>query len=312
MKQLRELAVSGNHLMVFEVAGRHQSFTVAARELDVTQPAVSQSIAQLEAALGVRLFQRQRRAVKLTEAGEMVYEAVSDGFARVLKVVQRVRRRSSGHVTLLTSGSFSYCWLLPRLRGFRALHPDVDLRIQVISRQFDYDPDDDNDNSVLAVWVGDGPWEGYDRAFLCPEEVFPVASPGYVESMEHPDDPDALVNESLIHEDVPFMPTLTWSDWFAALGVDYRDDGTGLRVSEYVLALQAAVGGEGVVLGWSHQVDMLLEHGLLVRVGGRRWRTRRKMYLVWPSQVPLSPRAELVKDWMVEAAADRDTTVATP
>ena len=312
VKQLRELGLSGNHLMVFEVAARHQSFTVAAHELHVTQPAVSQSIAQLEAALGVRLFHRQRRAVYFTEAGEMLYEAVSDGFARVLKVVERLSRRSPGHVTLFTTAAFSYGWVLPRLRGFSALHPDIDLRIQVISRQLHYDPDDD---SFLELRVGDGLWEGYESALLFPEEVFPVASPGYVDGMEHPHDPRALANERLIHEDVAFLPTIpavAWSDWFAAFGIDYRDEGTGLRTSEYMLALQAAIGGEGVVLGWAHLVDRLLEQGLLVQVGDRRWRTERRLYLVWPSRVPLSPRAGLVKDWMVEAAADRRTGVATP
>ena len=188
---------------------------------------------------------------------------VSDGFARVLKVVERLSRRSPGHVTLFTTAAFSYGWVLPRLRGFSALHPDIDLRIQVISRQLHYDPDDD---SFLELRVGDGLWEGYESALLFPEEVFPVASPGYVDGMEHPHDPRALANERLIHEDVAFLPTIpavTWSDWFAAFGIDYRDEGTGLRTSEYMLALQAAIGGEGVVLGWAHLVDRLLEQGLL-------------------------------------------------
>ena len=84
--------------------------------------------------------------------------------------------------------------------------------------------------------------------------------------------------------------------------MDYADDGTGLRVTSYVLALQAAIAGEGVVLGWSQIVDPMLEQGLLVPVGGRRLRTDRAFHLLWPAGVRLSANAKLVSEWMVEAA----------
>ena len=84
---------------------------------------------------------------------------------------------------------------------------------------------------------------------------------------------------------------------------EYRDEGTGLRLNHYVLVLQAAMAGEGIAMGWAHLVDGLMEQGLLVRIGSRRWRTNRGFYLIWSNETPLSRQAEAVRRWIVEAAS---------
>ena len=143
-------------------------------------------------------------------------------------------------------------------------------------------------------------------ALLVGEEVFPVASPGFVETLAGTDafdDPALLSGETLIHLDEPFLPSLTWSEWFAAMHAEYRDEGAGLRLNHYVLVLQAAMAGEGIAMGWAHLVDGLMEQGLLVRIGDRRWQTNRGFYLIWSNETPLSPQAEAVRGWIVEAAS---------
>ena len=303
MKELRELTRSVHHLMVFEAAARNQSFTVAARELNVTQPAVSRSIRQLETALTVALFTRSHRSVELTEAGEILYQAVSAGFGRVLDTARQLRRRAQTHVTLLTSAAVANFWLVPRLSDFHVRHPDIDLRFQVSDKILELA----EESSSLGVRLGAGNWHGYDGGRLAGEEVFPVASPAVADAFERPGDPGALAAERLIHMDEPFLPSLTWSDWFAAMGAEYRDDGTGLRLNHYVLVLQAAMAGEGIAMGWSHLVDGLIEQGLLARIGSRRWRTQRGFYLVWSNRTPLTPQAEAVRDWILDAASVRSS-----
>ena len=298
MKELRELIRSAHHLVVFEAAARNQSFTRAARELEVTQPAVSRSIRQLETALNITLFTRGHRSVVLTESGEILHQAVSAGFGRILDTARQLRRWTQNHVTLLTSAAVANFWLMPRLADFHVRHPDIDLRFQVSDKLLDLA----EESSSLGVRLGAGSWPGYDCARLAGEEVFPVASPAVAGAFDRPDDPGALVAERLIHMDEPFLPSLTWSDWFAAMGEGYHDDGTGLRFNHYVLVLQAAMAGEGIAMGWSHLVEGLIGQGLLARLGSRRWQTKRGFFLVWSNRTRLSRQAEAVRDWILDAA----------
>ena len=301
MKGLRELARSPNHLFVFEAAARHRSFTAAAGELGITQPAVSRSVRALESTLEVRLFTRSHRSVALTEEGEILFQAVSAGFARIVQTATWLHQRAKAHVTVLTTTAFASFWLAPRLPEFQTRHPDIDLRLHVSDRTLELV----EENASLGVRCGDGNWKGYDATLLAREEVFPVASPGFAATLTECDDPGGLARETLIHTDVPFIPSLTWSDWFDQMNVDYVDDGKGLRLNDYVLVIQSAVAGAGIAMGWSLMVDHLIDQGLLVRVGIRRWRTERGFYLIWSNRAPLSPQVEAVRAWVVDAATYR-------
>ena len=173
MKSLRQLTRSVNHLLTFETAARYQSFTLASDELNVTQPAVSRSVRELEEALGVSLFRRSHRSIALTEEGKLLYDATSAAFGRMLETAKQIHRRTGqSHVTVITSSAFANYWLLPRLHDFYRRHPDIDLRIQISDRY----PDLSDESASLAAWWGDGSWPGYDGVLLASEEVFPVAS----------------------------------------------------------------------------------------------------------------------------------------
>lgn len=301
MSELRDLVRSPNHLMVFEVAARHESFTAAASELNVTQPAISRSVRELESALEVRLFSRSARSVELTEAGEILFHAVSTGFGRILQTATSLRARAKAHVTLLTSTAFASFWLAPRLSDFQARHPDIDLRLHVSDRTLELA----EEGVSLGVRCGDGRWVGYECELLAREEVFPVASPAFAATLAHGVDPATLAGETLIHIDEPFIPSRTWSEWFEEMKVDYVDEGKGLRLNDYVLVIQSAMAGAGIALGWSIMVEHLIEQALLVPVGSRRWRTERGFYLIWSNFAPLSRQAQAVQAWVIEAASGR-------
>ena len=306
MRELRDLTRSVNHLLVFEAAARYESFTLAAHELKLTQPAVSRSIRELEAALDLSLFKRAHRSVTLTEEGTLLSHSVSAGFGRILETARHLHRRTlESHVTVITSSAFANYWMLPRLPKFHRRHPDIDLRIQISDRY----PDLGEETASLAAWWGDGSWNDCKSVLLASEEVSPVASPGFLKAWTETSDPASLAGERLIHLEEPFIPVLTWSGWFAEMNVDFHDLGKGLWFNDYTAATHAAMAGEGIVLGWRHVVDGLMEKGLLVRVG--EWTSRRGRqgcYLVWSSRVPLSPQADAVKAWFMEAAS----TVAPP
>ncbi len=299
MRALREIAVSGQHLFIFEAAARHVSFAAAARELELTQPAVSRSMRKLEQALGISLFIRRHRAIDLTEAGEVLYEAVHGGFSQMYQVAHRLRRITHSHVSLLCSDTHAHWWLMPRLSDFQERHPDVSLRVQVLTHYIDLEPAGP-EGMVLGIWSGEQPRPGYKCVEIAPEEVFPVANPTLACTLDIGDNLTALAQQRLIHEDQRSLPAVTWCEYFAAFGLPLEDDELpGLRLSDYSPVLAATLAGQGIALGLVHIVKPLIESGLLVRIGTRIHRTNLRFYLVWPERTLLTPQAELVKDWLI-------------
>src|SRR5947207_7365345 len=125
-------------LRSFEAAARHLSFTRAASELFLTQSAVSRQIQQVEASLGVPLFERRHRSLELTEAGRIMQPAVVDCLERLRDATTRVRAASATrHVAITCTPGFASLWLIPRLARFTQQHPAVDVRISATSEILD-------------------------------------------------------------------------------------------------------------------------------------------------------------------------------
>src|SRR6267378_4767484 len=163
-----------NALKAFEAAARHESFTRAAEELCVTQGAVSHQVKALEATLGVKLFNRERQRLVMTEAGREYLAVVRDALDRIAVGTDRlVQRQSSGVLTVSTSPDFAAKWLVHRLGRFAEAHPDIDLRISAASHHVDFAREDVD----IAVRHGDGHWPGLHVTRLCAEHLFAVCCP---------------------------------------------------------------------------------------------------------------------------------------
>jgi len=300
MQELRELTHSPHHLMVFEASARHQSFTAAAHELNVSQPAVSTAIRQLETALGVRLFTRSHRSVALTEAGGILFQDVSLGFSRILETARLLRRRvQKRHVTLSTSTAFAAYWMVPRLSSFHTLHPDIDLRLQTTDKDLDLA----EEGISLGIRRGGGIWAGYNCELVAQEVLFPVASPRLAEVYGDELGLNDLITKNLIHLEEPYRPRPTWKEWFSSQEIDFMGSGKGLRLNDYALVIQAAMAGEGIALGWRHIVEPLIEQKLLARVGHWQLQTESGFYLISSNTVQLSEQALSVRKWIVETAS---------
>ena len=303
MDEVQDLVHSLHHLRVFEVAARHRSFTRAAEELNVSQPAVSLAVRQLEQALGVRLFARGHRSVSLTQAGEMLFADVSAGLGLILETARLLRRQGrQSHVTLSVSTAFANHWMVPRLADFHRQHPGIDLRLQTTDKDLDLA----QEGVTLGVRRGDGNWRGYAAAKIAEEELIAVASPRLPAAQAEIATLDDLAAQQLIHLEEPFRPRPGWREWFTALSGEYSDRGGGLRLNDYALVLQAAMAGEGIALGWRHVVAGLLHQDLLVQVGPWCWQTAAAFHLIWSREADLPTQAEAVRDWIIETAqADR-------
>jgi DNA-binding transcriptional LysR family regulator len=297
MKELRRLVHSPHHLFVFEVCGRLMSFTRAAAELGVSQPAVSLAIRQLEQALGQNLFHREHRAIRLTDSGERLFDEVSISFARILKTIEDIRPVAApALVTLSISTAFANYWVMPRLTRLHRAHPGIDLRLQVVDRDLDLQ----HENVSLGIRRGRGNWPGYDSASIAREELLAVASPAYLAKQGTPAAIDDLKRHQFVHLEEPFRPRPQWRDWFQSFGVDFVDSGEGLRLNDYALVIQAAMAGEGIALGWRHVTAELIKSRLLVPVVSQSWITGEEFHLIWSDKTTLSESARQVRDWIIE------------
>lgn len=298
MENLRQLLPSLNSLVVFEAAGRLASFSAAARELCMTQAAVSYAVARLEEQLGTALFLREYRRVRLTEAGQRFHADVSIGLSHIQRSAQGLRAvATGGHVTLACSTAFAAFWMVPRMERFRADLPEVDLRIQTSDRDLDLV----GEGIPLGIRGGRREdWPDYDAEVLAPEEIYPVCAQSYLMRHSRPMAAEDLLAHSLIHLEEPFRQATTWADWFAARGIAARQVPRGLQINDYVLVVQSVIEGQGVALGWHHLTEGLVAKGVLVRLTGHMLATGKDFHVIWPKHAPLPRAAAQVRDWLLD------------
>ena len=282
-------------LFAFEAAARHLSFTRAAAELNVSQPAISLSVKKLETALGVTLFERRHRTIRLTETGERFYADVSFGLMHILRSAEAIGIQKGGrHVTLSCSTGFAHYWMVPRLAGFKAQYPDIDIRLQTTDKDIDLG----EEAISLALRRGSGTWDGYNSLLLAGEQIYPVCSPAHLANIPKPQSAGDLTTCKLIHLEEPFRMRPKWSDWFQAQNVSFTDSGGGLRLNDYALVIQAAIAGEGVAMGWHHLVSKLIDQGLLVKLMDGAYERGQAFYVIWSKSRDLSPQANRFLDWL--------------
>ena len=187
-----------NSLRAFEAAARHLSFTKAAGELNVTPAAISHQIKALEEFLGVVLFRRLTRALRLTDAGQAAFPKVREGFDKLAEAVEILRAEEESKVlTVSVSPSFGAKWLVPRLDRFRAAHPDLEIRIDATDRLADFQ----GDNVDVALRYGMGNYPGLLVDKLFGAEMVPVCSPDLLDGPQPLQRPQDLAHHTLLHLD---------------------------------------------------------------------------------------------------------------
>jgi putative choline sulfate-utilization transcription factor len=285
-------------LSMFESAARLASFTAAARELGSTQPAVSQRIVQLEEALGAPLFERGHRGVTLTEDGTRLFQAVRQALDTIRLATADIRARHTPRtLTLSTDFGFATYWLMPRLSQFKALMPDVDVKIITSQNVFDTS----HDHADIAIAFGDphADWGAREVVKLFAEEVTPVCSPSFLAANARPRAPADLASLPLLHLE-PTTPErwLSWDGWFAAHGLDSPPAHRGITFNSYAFVAHAAVMGQGVALGWAPLVDELIATGQLVRLFDAAVVTEHG-YLLVTQRAP-TPTVHAFRQWLLD------------
>ena len=285
-------------LIAFEAAGRLQSFTRAAEELNVTQAAVSRQIRQLEDHLGKPLFIRAHRAVGLTPEGRNYLHTVVNALSQVGAATRDLKAAApSARLTVAVDQSIAHLWLLPRLAAFRTAQGSSDLRLIVSDEERDCLAAD----VEVAILHGDGNWPAHDSELLFAEEVFPVCSPDYFGARRSQLASEDLASETLIDLDDDHWNWLNWRQWLSAHGAGQVTVPRPLTVTSYPLVIDAARRGLGVALGWRGLVDDDLREGRLVVPLRESLKTRFGYHLVWPRARAPSPAALAFLAWARKA-----------
>ncbi len=290
MSSLRTLLPSPNALFVFEAAARNQSFKEAARELNVTQPSISYAIKALEEHCGIALFLRSNRGIRLTAPGRALYEEVRAGFDRIEAGMQAISGARTKYVTIAVSSSLAAHWLTPQLYSFQAAHPGI--RLKVVATDRDVEPDDEID---LTIWIRRKDFQRKNSWYLCDEVIFPVCSPLYLSKGPVTD----LPAHRLLHSTDAFRQRMDWPEWMRLSGGDAGRVEPDIVLGDYQLALQSALTGEGIALGWSLTVQMLLQNGMLLRPVTAEVRTDRAFFLLAGDSLALNRDARGLIDWIL-------------
>ncbi len=251
-------------LAVFESAGRLGSFTKAASELGITQPAVSRHIRDLERSTGVALFSRSANRVRLSADGEMLLGVVQQALAGVNDHL-RSSPRSPRTFLLAANPGFAQQWLVPHLDRLQSALDDVDLWLRLFDRNQELE-DDAFDAAIHLTPVSQTPTG---TRLLFSEVVVPVASPECAASLSiGPDSqPEDLFDLPKLHLDNRDRHWLDWTGWFAAHGRSWSPTTARLSYNNYALVMNDAIAGRGIALAWRGLVDSTLDSGGLVSVG---------------------------------------------
>jgi putative choline sulfate-utilization transcription factor len=301
MHTLRKKLPGLNGLVTFEAAARHLNFTEAARELCVSQAAVSRQIRRLEEQLGTALFQRAHRALRLTAAGKRLHDAVTMGLGHIANTASDIASPGKdGQIRVASTVAFATFWLMPRLNGFRQSYPNVDVNVTASDRSDDLYAE----GFDIALTCGDKHPPGQDAYFLFTELVYPVCSPDYLKAHPGLKTPEDLLGERLLHlderlwRDIGWEP-IDWSIWLDKCGVRDTPEQHGLMLNNYPMLVQAALDGQGIALGWQHLVGHLLESGRLVRPIEKAWDSQRGFYMIVSANRPIRAEIAALRDWVL-------------
>ncbi|MDM8165755.1 LysR substrate-binding domain-containing protein [Roseovarius sp.] len=292
---LRSRLPSSGALFVFESAARKLSFSDASREFNVTQPAVSKTIRQLEEDLGVRLFERGSGGVTLTRAGQILADAVTGGFSRIEAAFDEIERLKADPdtVTLSVTSAFAMHWFMPRMDLFRQTFPDIPIRFQILHDE-SIGP---LDGASLGLRRTEDADYGFDKWFLQQERVVAVASPAYVAAHGGLKGCESLAGHTLGHLNQQLR--LPWAKYLSEMGFASPAEAAEIRFSDYALLMQAVIKGQCIGLGWRYIVEHELEQKGLVTLCDRDYLTGLDYHVVAAPDRPLRETTAQVRDWLI-------------
>lgn len=280
-------------LTAFEAVCRTGSTAAAARELALTQGAVSRLVQNLEGQLGVALFLRERRRLVPTRAALAYAQDVRKALDLIARSSLGVRSNPGGGVlSLAILPTFGTRWLAPRLSDFLAAHPGVTINLATRLRPFDFA----RDSMDAAIHFGVDDWPGAGHMKLFDERMIATCAPDFLRR-----------GPVAVPSDLAGLPLLqletrpqAWAAWFARHGVTAGVPMRGMMFDQFATMIQAAISGVGLALLPEFLAEAEIAEGRLVRACpdagavtgvGSYW-------LVWPEGGADHPPLQPFRDWL--------------
>ncbi|NGY05120.1 transcriptional regulator GcvA [Solimonas terrae] len=277
-------------LQAFEAAMRHRSYTRAARELALTHGAISHHIATLEERLGVRLFEREGRQMMPTEHGRILVVKVRQALGLLERSFAHATPTEHRTLNLSVLPSLASRWLVPRLGGFNARHPQIDLCLDVRAELADLAAGD----ADAAIRFGAGGWPDVQQVRLMGDELFCVCAPAY-NNGALPTSPAELAGHTLLRN-----PWLPWEPWLHAANLDFREPKRGPVFTDSAVLLDAAAAGLGIALARRTLVEGDLQSGRLQRLFDLSVTDPSSYFFVWRADHPRLDALFALRDWLLE------------
>jgi LysR family glycine cleavage system transcriptional activator len=288
-RRLRHISL----LRCFDAAARHQSYSLAAQELSITQAAVSQQIRNLEQHLAVKLFVRESRKMVLTQQGKTLTEYVGKAFDLVSRGFDRIQvEPEEGVLRVTTSFSFASIWLVPRLWKFAKLYPAISVKILVTA-----DLEDLRSAELdIAIRQGDSTQNAVYQEALFVDPVFPVCSPKLIAETKL-DSPEQISCCQLIEVQGPGR--YSWKNWFAASGATFRQEQLSwIEVYTWEMGINSVMAGQGICLASSILTQEMIEKGLLARPFKAQIEPGLQFSLLYDEESPRLARIRVFSDWL--------------
>ena len=293
-------------LRAFEAAARHLSFRVAAEELGLTQSAISHQVAALEQHFGARLFERSGRRIALSDPGRMLFPLVRDGFDRLVQGAELLRRaRMTDDLRVQVYVTVAVRWLIPRLHRFQSANPNVVVRVNTSVLDWEFDPDI-ADLGLICTPSPDRPGLQYD--FLFEALLFPVCTPAVAQGGLGLRQPVDLVNHALLQV---YTTANDWQLWLDAAGVSNLKGRAAPQFDSYLLAIEAALDGQGVALAPHFMVAEDLKLGRLVRPFQIEVRQPARWYLACTAERSAERAIEAFRAWLKNEVASDPTMMSS-
>ena len=289
----RRLFPSMSMLMAFDSAARTGSFSAAARELNLTQGAISRQIHALENQLDVELFIRVGKTIQLTEIGKVYVQEVHTALQTIRNAsLNAITNPLSGILNLAILPTFGTRWLMPRFPGFLEKHPDITVNFVTKLLPFDFH----NENLHSAIHYGEPDWPDTTSTFLMGEKAMPVCSPNFLKQNPIRNAKD-MSSISLLH--LSSRPN-AWKDWFALNNIVLSHN-YGMLFEQFSIVIQAAVAGIGMALLPIFLIQNELDRGELMMIQNLPLiRSRSAYYLVTPTDKSDYAPVVAFRNWLLE------------
>ncbi|MCP4881878.1 MAG: LysR family transcriptional regulator [Gammaproteobacteria bacterium] len=283
-------------LVAFNAAAEEQSFTQAAQRLFVTQGAISRQVRLLEERLGVTLFIRDNRRVRLTEAGANYHQAISGALSQVASATKLLQQPfHANQITVATTHAVATLWLMSRISQYCQLEEQVDVRLLASDSVMDMRTQDYDCCIGYSLKKPDG-----GRVTkLFDERIFVVCSPEYLQRNKGLSTADLLATRQLVLDNTD-SGWFNWSDWFVGVELEPVIPQHKLTFSHYTMLLQAAQQGQGVALAWDYLVNDYLTSGVLVKATELIMETEAGFYLVTSPEGEQKESVGAFCDWLGE------------